>query len=102
MLSAALLSLSLSTGLVIPVADGPPRFNIDATCEAAAKAGGGDRTAVACRDDERKAQTSLEAKWESYRPASRNECVESTRLVGSPSYVQVLTCLEIAAANAGK
>lgn len=97
MIAAGLLSLSLSTGLLVPVADGPPRFDIEATCRTADAGGsGGGRTTGACRDDERKAQASLVAKWASYRPASRNECVEATRLGGVPSYVQVLTCLELA------
>ncbi|RDJ21292.1 hypothetical protein DWF00_13305 [Bosea caraganae] len=97
MVTAALLSLSLSTGLVIPVAETVPRFDIEATCKTAEAAGGGSRTVSACRDDERKAQLSLEAKWASYRPGTRNECVEATQVGGIPSYVQVLTCLELAA-----
>jgi hypothetical protein len=94
MIAGALLSLSLSTGLLIPVADNPPRFDIEASCKGVASAGG---TPSACREDERKAQTALEAKWQAYRPANRNQCLEAAKLVGSPSYVQLLTCLELAA-----
>lgn len=94
MIAAALLSLSLSTGLLIPVADSPPRFDIDASCKGVASPGG---ITSACHDDERRAQTALEAKWQAYRPASRNECLEAAKLVGPPSYVQLLTCLELAA-----
>lgn len=96
MIAAGLLSLSLSTGLLIPVADGPPRFDIEAGCKGVAAAGG---TASACRDEERRAQASLETKWASFRPANRTECLEASKLVGTPSYVQLLTCLEIAASN---
>lgn len=96
MIAAALLSLSLSTGLVIPVADNIPRFDIDASCRGVAAAGG---TTSGCREDERRAQTALEGKWAAYRPANRNECLESAKLVGAPSYVQLLTCLELAASK---
>ncbi len=97
MMSATLLALSFVSGLLIPIADGPPRFDIEATCRAADAGGGIGRTQAACRDDERQARTALEAKWQSYRPASRTECVDATQLVGSPSYVEVLTCLDMAA-----
>jgi hypothetical protein len=96
MFPAGLLALSLSTGLLLPVADGPPRFDIEASCRGVAAAGG---TVSTCREEERRAQASLEGKWASFRPANRNECLQAARLVGTPSYVQLLTCLEIAASN---
>lgn len=96
MIAAGLLSLSLAPGLLVPVADGPPRFDIEASCRGVASAGG---TPSTCRDEERRAQASLEAKWASFRPGNRNECLEAAKLVGTPSYVQLLTCLEIAATN---
>lgn len=94
MLATGLLSLSLSTGLFVPIADTVPRFDIEAGCRGVAAAGG---TASACRDEERNALASLETKWAGYRPANRNECLQASELVGTPSYVQLLTCLEIAA-----
>ncbi len=98
MLTAALLSLSISTGLILPVADNPPRFDIASSCRHVGENGMGvGRTADACRDDERKAQTTLRQHWRSYPVASRGTCVEGARLGGPPSYVQVLTCLEMAA-----
>jgi hypothetical protein len=96
MIAAGLLSLTLSTGMLIPVADNVPRFNIDESCRGVAAAGG---TTSGCLEDERRAQTALAAKWEGYRPASRTECLDSAKLVGAPSYVQLLTCLELAAST---
>ncbi len=96
MLIVSLVSLSLSSGLMVPVADGPPRFNIEATCRDVGKSSnsvGG--TVSACRTDEEKARNDLTAKWSQYPAAKRNTCVEGAKLGGPPSYVQVITCLEM-------
>lgn len=96
MLIASLVSLSLSSGLMVPVADGPPKFNIEATCRDVGKSGDGvSGSASACRTDEEKARESLAAKWSQYPVAKRNTCVEGASLGGPPSYVQVITCLEM-------
>ena len=96
MLIAGLVSLSLSSGLLVPVADGPPKFNIDATCRDVGKSGDGvGGTVNACRADEGKARDELAAKWAQYPAAKRNSCVEGAKLGGPPSYVQVITCLEM-------
>ncbi|CAM5768170.1 hypothetical protein [Bosea minatitlanensis] len=96
MLIAGLVSLSLSSGLLVPVAEGPPRFDIAATCRDVGRAGDGvGGTVAACRADEEKARDSLAAKWSSYPVAKRNSCVAGARLGGPPSYVQVITCLEM-------
>lgn len=97
MISAALLSLSLSTGLFVPVADGPPRFDVVNTCRDVGRSSMGvGRTPQACQDDENQARATLEQRWSAYPAQSRNTCVESAQLGGPPSYVQVLTCLEMA------
>lgn len=98
MLIVSLVSLSLAAGPIVPIADGPPRFDIERSCRQVADPGMGvGRPAGACRDDERKAQEQLQRQWTSYPAASRNTCVEGASLGGPPSYVQVLTCLEMAA-----
>lgn len=96
MLIAGLVSLTLSSGLLVPVAEGPPKFNIDATCRDVGSIGAGIGGSVsACRSDEEKARASLAAKWTQYPAAKRNSCVEGAKLGGPPSYVQVITCLEM-------
>ncbi|AMJ60300.1 hypothetical protein [Bosea sp. PAMC 26642] len=93
-----LIAASLSSGMVLPVADGPPRFDIEQTCRQANEpATGVGRPNQSCRDDERQAQVSLQQHWTAFPVSNRGTCVEGARLVGPPSYVQVLTCLEMAA-----
>lgn len=96
MIIAGLMSLSLAAAPVIPVADGPPRFDIAASCRDVGKSGAGvGRPASACVDDEEKARDQLGAKWSQYPLAERDTCVEGAKLGGPPSYVQVITCLEM-------
>lgn len=96
MIIAGLLSVSLSTAPILAVADGPPRFDISASCRDVGKATDGiGRPVSACVGDEERARDQLSAKWSQY-PASRREtCVQGARLGGPPSYVQVITCLEM-------
>ncbi|KRE16541.1 hypothetical protein ASE63_15085 [Bosea sp. Root381] len=96
MLNAGLIAIAVNAGLLTFVADGPPRFDIEKSCAGlTARNSGIARPQQACHDDESKAQTALAASWANYSAADRNRCVESASLVGAPSYVQVLTCLEM-------
>lgn len=97
MLNAGLISIALHAGLLTFVADGPPRFDIEKSCAGLTASNSGiPRPQQACREDESKAQSALAGRWASYPAGARNRCIESASLVGAPSYVQVLTCLEMA------
>lgn len=93
----ALLPILLTASYVVLAADGLPVFDIEPSCRAAGTAAAGiGRDAEACRRDERDARTKLDADWSKYPAADRANCVRLTTLDGSPSYVEVLTCLEMA------
>lgn len=97
MIGVALFSVSLSAAL-IPVADGPPHFDVAATCRYSGSLAAGIRdTPQGCENDERRARAALEERWANFPAPRRDGCVADARLVGSPSYVQVLTCLEMGA-----
>ncbi len=100
MLAASLVLLSLSAhpaaGNIVPIADSPPRFDIAASCRDVGKSGIDiGRPASACRDDEERARDTLTARWAQFQPAARTTCVEGATYGGPPSYVEVLTCLEM-------
>lgn len=96
MLNAGLISIALHAGLLTTVADGPPRFDIGKSCAGLTAGNSGiARPQQACREDESKAQSALTGRWASYPASARERCVKSASLVGAPSYVQVLTCLEM-------
>ena len=49
-----------------------------------------------CNQDEETARAALGKVWAQYTTAQRRDCVQLTSLGGPPSYVEVLTCLEMA------
>lgn len=72
-----------------------PKFNIGPTCQAA-QSGDVHRPQGACERDENQARATLEKQWTTYTVADRERCTMMTRTGGSPSYVELLTCLQTA------
>ena len=74
----------------------PPKLDIKATCKRAQPLSGGERSAYqGCLDDELQAQETLAKSWSSFKAGAQKDCVEVTRIGGAPSYVELLTCLEL-------
>ena len=69
-----------------------PRYDVDATCRAAPSLEDGDRN---CERDETQARTQLERQWAGFDAKQRALCVQEESLGGSPSYVDLLTCLQL-------
>jgi hypothetical protein len=84
-------------GLVIPVADAVPRYDIRSTCKAAVTlaAGSEGRTVESCMAGEEAARKDLEKDWAKVPPAERTQCVGTVKVGGSPSYVELLICVEM-------
>jgi hypothetical protein len=94
--SLTLLLLSASAALAAEV----PRLDIEATCRAAPILETGDRSPyLACMGDEMDARTQLERQWASFNPRQREMCFQETHIGGSQSYVDVLTCIQLASGN---
>lgn len=78
-------------------ADAPPRFDIVSICRpAATSAGSAARDAAACQRDEELAQRTLAQQWKEFSSEQKTHCVRLSSLGGNPSYVELLTCLEMA------
>ena len=77
-------------------ANEPPQFNIEATCRAAQPLGPEDRTPYEeCMRDENEARSQLIAQWVRYDAQHQQTCRAETSLGPHPSYVEVLTCLQM-------
>jgi len=76
---------------VIGVADPVPKFNLDAVCAA-----DGMRGSDVCLKSETAARDDLAKQWTQFPMADRARCVQLATTSKMPSYVQVLTCLEMA------
>jgi hypothetical protein len=89
--------LIISLGLVVPVADTVPRYDVRSTCRAAVALAGGTegRTVENCMATEDTARKDLEKDWAKTPTAERTQCVGTVAVGGSPSYVELLICLEM-------
>ena len=95
----AMLPIVLTASQLVLAADKVPDFNVEPTCRSAAAAAiATDRGLDACRRDEREARARLEQDWRTYPAKQQADCIRLSLLDGQPSYVEVLTCLEIARA----
>lgn len=87
----------LGASLVMAVADGVPTFDIKKSCSSVAKLGlSVSQTPDACIKDEENAREELKSKWNTFPASDRNRCISTTEIGGTPSYVEILTCLQIA------
>ena len=89
-------ALALATQISFVATSGVPTFNVEPSCKVAGNTGG-DLRRQACLRTEREAREQLGKEWNSFVIADRTRCVETATMGGaSRSYVELLTCLEIA------
>jgi hypothetical protein len=97
--SEALVGAALAATLLTPsiaAPDGPPNLKLGQSCEAAARGAiTAGRDKEACMADERTAQDQITKNWSQYAATDKTDCVGMNRTGGPPSYVELLTCLEI-------
>ena len=87
--------LLVGTGLIVKTADHVPSLDVKSTCTAAIKMmGATGRTVENCLEGENKARKDLEKDWSKLPSSERSQCV-ATSAGGSPSYVELLICLEM-------
>ncbi len=88
----------VSSQLVFAIADRVPAFDINRSCrlDLAATAGlSVDQTAKSCVNDEKRARQQLASQWSKFSTSSKAECVPQESIGGTPSYVSLLTCLQL-------
>jgi len=93
MIRPALLALALGSPLVIAVTD-VPVYDVAPGCRAAVTVMPG--SFEACMKDEQSARAQLAASWDRFTGPQRDNCVQTESTGGSPSYVELLTCLQMA------
>ena len=87
--------LALLLPLAFAVSDAVPRFNVEPTCKGGLDSPGLNERYGRCISEEGDARKRLEGTWSSWPAADRSQCIDTSRL-GTPSYVELLTCLEMA------
>jgi hypothetical protein len=94
---AGLLALvSINPPPVAAAAGSVPTFDTRPTCADAATEISITRTVERCQESEEQARNSLASQWGSFSKTDEASCAAETRIGGFPSYVQLLTCLELA------
>jgi hypothetical protein len=87
----------LGSQLVLPVADGVPKFDIAKSCKLDVAATAGltvDQSIKNCVRDENKAKQQLAGQWSKFPAPSRASCTSQESIGGTPSYVSLQTCLQ--------
>ena len=76
--------------------DGVPRFDVARSCNEAQAYTGDDKNLAyrGCMKDENEARAELARKWAHFKPGDRKDCV-AQGAAPVPSYVELLTCLEM-------
>ena len=93
MIGPSLSALLLGSQLVA-VADTVPKLDVARSCRAAALVPPGNMDS--CMKDERSAQSALSGSWTKFAKGDRAACTQQATVVGLPSYVGLLTCLQMA------
>ncbi|MCI0466472.1 MAG: hypothetical protein L0Y57_05630 [Beijerinckiaceae bacterium] len=90
--------LLMLPGLALAKQNGVPGFDVAKTCREARAYATIDREVAyqGCMKDENDAREQLAKKWSSFKPADRSDCVMQGA-APMPSYVELLTCLEMSA-----
>jgi len=94
MISHALLAIAIGSPLLVTVAD-VPAYDVSPACRAAVTVMPG--SFEACMKDEQSARAQLASTWDRFAAPMRDSCVQTEGNTGGPpSYVELLTCLQMA------
>jgi len=96
MFAPTILSLVFGSQLLVTVAEVLPSFDTDRGCRAAVTVMPGNFDA--CMKDEQDAHARLTTQWDGFAAADRETCTQNETSSGTPSYVELLTCLQMAKA----
>jgi hypothetical protein len=94
--SAVVLGVLLIGVGATMAAEQPPQLNVGPSCDAAAAHGLNGRNRDACMKEENDAKAALNDKWKDFNARQHARCTDLVRMGGPPSYVEILTCLEMA------
>jgi len=90
------LTIFLLAVLIAPAgAQSIPSIDFERTCRELTHSAERITTFRRCVSDEKSAKDELARIWSSFAPSDRRECAALTGIGGSPSYVELLECLDM-------
>ena len=72
-----------------------PKLNVEPTCRSEAVLSDAASNFKICMDDENQARAELQRNWSTYPAKYRQQCISETKVGSTPSYVEVLTCIQM-------
>lgn len=96
--TAVFISVLVSTSqLSAAAADVVPKFDIERNCRTELSGGSSTgETMASCKADEESARNKLIPRWSVFSQADKKLCIQEAKIDGSPSYVELETCLDMA------
>jgi hypothetical protein len=93
--------IALSTQIVLTAADVVPKYDIARGCrldstQALDPNAGLNETVKRCVADEQGAMAQLQTQWSQFRATDKTQCIGEAGIGDTPSYVDLLTCLQLA------
>ena len=89
-------AFALGSSLITVAADNVPTLKVEPSCKAAGAAGlMMGRTTESCMNDEKTAREELVKNWSSLSGDDKSHCLSMVSTGGGPSYVELLSCLEM-------
>jgi hypothetical protein len=89
-------ALAIGAHLAFTIADTVPRLNIEPSCRTSAVSSPGiTQDFDACLKDEQSARDQLASEWSTFAPADRTICIDLSQTGSSPTYTEMLTCMEM-------
>jgi hypothetical protein len=93
----SLAAAALGSWPILAAADDVPTFDVGATCRAEVQGDPSAGAVAACMANERRARETLASQWAQFAQASKATCLQTeTDISGVRSYVELLTCLQLA------
>jgi hypothetical protein len=93
----SLVAVALSTQLIAANAGQVPTLNMHPTCESPMRGELGAKSDLSvCLEGEQRARDELVKNWSEFTRGERAECSDLVHMGGPPSYIELLTCLEMA------
>ena len=96
MLAGSVIGATMTAGVALAAVDGVPTFNVEPSCQAAARQASSADYVTVCRNSEQRARDQIQQQWPQLNAADKAQCVPAAMAGGTPSYTELLTCLELA------
>jgi len=94
-----IVALLVGLNLLTPISDQVPNLNVTPSCRGAAEIRiAGAQSFDDCMKDENDARAQLARSWQSFSVRNRVNCTAEASLDGLASYVELLSCLQMASA----